>query len=210
VKGEQYSLPRYKFLVECNIAQLSLRREDETVFSGKLPVLTATLTFRRLVLLKGLLASIILCSPELAIGAYTHLQRDQAVWGNTKLKGDYQWISNWMGTMLGVPRDQQKKQEYIQMQLQSDGIRWVITDWEGDTQCQHDVNLIREATKQTGWTFALHPLTTICPWQIHPGTEPRSVAKVIDNQRTLRIYAPMRRGLDGVIDKLQRIAESDD
>ncbi|KAF1313882.1 Rxlr effector protein, partial [Globisporangium splendens] len=102
-QGEQYSVKTVPFLKECNLASFNVRREEERVFSVRLPTMTATLTFKRMTTLRKLVTSIILCSPEIEIDAGNQLNSHQEPWSRKHTKREYKWISNGMGTIIAVP-----------------------------------------------------------------------------------------------------------
>ncbi|KAF1333221.1 hypothetical protein FI667_g2797, partial [Globisporangium splendens] len=132
------------FLKECNLASFNVRREEERVFSLRLPTMTVTLTFKRMTTLRKLVTSIILCSPEIEIDAGNQLISHQEPWNRKHTKREYKWISNGMGTITAVPVSERSHTDYIQMQRQANGVLWTVTDWTGDATCQQDVAMIEE------------------------------------------------------------------
>ncbi|KAF1318308.1 Rxlr effector protein, partial [Globisporangium splendens] len=159
-QGEKYTVKTVPFLKECNLASFNARREEERVFSVRLPTMTATLTFKRMTTLRKLVTSIILCSPEIEIDAGNQLNSHQEPWSRKHTKREYKWISNGMGTIIAVPVSEGSHTDYIQMQRQANGVLWTATDWDGDVICQQDDAMIEEEIKTVGWTFKPHPLTT--------------------------------------------------
>ncbi|KAF1313879.1 Rxlr effector protein, partial [Globisporangium splendens] len=159
-QGEKYTVKTVPFLKECNLASFNVRREEERVFSVRLPTMTATLTFKRMTTLRKLVTSIILCSPEIEIDAGNQLNSHQEPWSRKHTKREYKWISNGMGTIIAVPVSEGSHTDYIQMQRKADGVLWTVTDWAGGAICQQDVATIEEEIKTTGWRFKPHPLTT--------------------------------------------------
>ncbi|KAF1319587.1 Rxlr effector protein, partial [Globisporangium splendens] len=208
-QGEQYTVKKVPFLKECNLASFNVRREEERVFSVRLPTMTATLTFKRMTTLRKLVTSIILCSPEIETDAGNQLNSHQEPWSRKHTKREYKWISNGMGTIIAVPVSEGSHTDYIQMQRQANGVLWTVTDWVGDATCQQDVAMIEEEIKTTGWTFKPHPLTTHCPWLVHERTPPNSIQKTIDRARTQRLHSKLYQGLGGLIDKLNEVAKTD-
>ncbi|KAF1313870.1 Rxlr effector protein, partial [Globisporangium splendens] len=208
-QGEQCTVKTVPFLKECNLASFNARREEERVFSVRLPTMTATLTFKRMTALRKLVTSIILCSPEIEIDAGNQLNSHQEPWSRKHTKREYKWISNGMGTIIAVPVSEGSHTDYIQMQRQADGVLWTVTDWAGGAICQQDVATIEEEIKTTGWTFKPHPLTTHCPWLVHERTPPNSIQKTIDRARTRRLHSKLYQGLGGLIDKLNEVAKTD-
>ncbi|KAF1332040.1 Rxlr effector protein, partial [Globisporangium splendens] len=99
-QGEQYTVKTVPFLKECNLASLNVRREEERVFSVRLPTMTATLTFKRMTTLRKLVTSIVLCSLEIEIDAGNQLNSHQEPWSRKHTKREYKWISNGMGTII--------------------------------------------------------------------------------------------------------------
>ncbi|KAF1317704.1 Rxlr effector protein, partial [Globisporangium splendens] len=188
-QGEQCTVKTVPFLKECNLASFNVRREEERVFSLRLPTMTATLTFKRMTTLRKLVASIILCSPEIEIDAGNQLNSHQEPWSRKHTKREYKWISNGMGTTIASSLD-------------SDRLGW-------DATCQQDVAMIEEEIKTIGWTFKPHPLTTHCPWLVHERTPPKSIQKTIDRARTRRLHSKLYQGLGGLIDKLNEVAKTD-
>ncbi|KAF1326704.1 Short chain dehydrogenase, partial [Globisporangium splendens] len=146
-QGEQYTAKTVSFLKECNLASFNVRREEERVFSVRLPTMTATLTSKRRAVLRKLVTSIILCSPEIEIDAGNQLISHQEPWSRKHTKREYKWISNGMGTITGVPVSERNHTDYIQMQRQANGVLWTVTDWTGDATCQQDVAMIEEEIK---------------------------------------------------------------
>ncbi|KAF1322123.1 Rxlr effector protein, partial [Globisporangium splendens] len=208
-QGEQYTVKTVPFLKECNLASFNVRREEERVFSVRLPTMKATLTFKRMTTLRKLVTSIILCSPEIEIGAGNQLNSHQEPWSRKHTKREYKWISNGMGTIIAVPVSEGSHTDYIQMQRQANGVLWTVTDWAGDATCQQDVAMIEEEIETVGWTFKPHPLTTHCPWLVHERTPPNSIQKTIDRARTRRLHSKLYQGLGGLIDKLNEVAKTD-
>ncbi|KAF1324650.1 Rxlr effector protein, partial [Globisporangium splendens] len=208
-QGEQYTVKKVPFLKECNLTSFNVRREEERVFSVRLPTMTATLTFKRMTALRKLVTSIILCSPEIEIDAGNQLNSHQEPWSRKHTKREYKWISNGMGTIIAVPVSEGSHTDYIQMQRQANGVLWTVTDWVGNATCQQDVAMIEEEIKTVGWTFKPHPLTTHCPWLVHERTPPNSVQKTIDQARTRRLHSQLHQGLGGFIDKLNEVARTD-
>ncbi|KAF1317689.1 reverse transcriptase, partial [Globisporangium splendens] len=208
-QGEQYTVKTVPFLKECNLTSFNVRREEERVFSVRIPTTTATLTFKRMTTLRKLVTSIILCSPEIEIDAGNQLNSHQEPWSRKHTKREYKWISNGMGTIIAVPVSEGSHTDYIQMQRQANGVLWTVTDWSGDATCQQDVAMIEEEIKTTGWTFKPHPLTTHCPWLVHERTPPNSIQKTIDQARTRRLHSKLHQGLGGLIDKLNEVAKTD-
>ncbi|KAF1323645.1 Rxlr effector protein, partial [Globisporangium splendens] len=203
-QGEQYSVKTVRFLKECNLASFNVRREEERVFSVRLPTMTATLTFKRMITLRKFVTSIILCSPKIEIDAGNQLNSHQEPWSRKHTKREYKWISNGMGTIIAVPVSEGSHMDYIQMQRQANGALWTVTDWAGDAICQQDVAMIEEEIKTTGWTFKPH-----CPWLVHERTPPNSIQKTIDRTRTRRLHSKLYQGLGGLIDKLNEGARTD-
>ncbi|KAF1333189.1 hypothetical protein FI667_g2849, partial [Globisporangium splendens] len=179
-QGEQYTAKTVSFLKECNLASFNVRREEERVFSVRLPIKSATLMSKRMTTLRKIVTSIILCSPEMEIDAGNQLISHQEPWSRKHTKREYKWISNGMGTITAVPVSERSHTDYIQMQRQANGVLWAVTDWTGDATCQQDVAMIEEEIKTVGWTFKPHPLTTHCPWLVHERTPPNSIQKTID------------------------------
>ncbi|KAF1317702.1 hypothetical protein FI667_g14623, partial [Globisporangium splendens] len=208
-QGEQYTVKKVPFLRECNLTSFNARREEERVFSVRIPTMTATLTFKRMTTLRKLVTSIILCSPEVEIDAGNQLNSHQEPWSRKHTKREYKWISNGMGTIIAVPVSEGSHTDYIQMQRQANGVLWTVTDWTGDATCQQDVAMIEEEIKTVGWTFKPHPLTTHCPWLVHERTPPNSIQKTIDRARTRRLHSKLYQGLGGLIDKLNEVAKTD-
>ncbi|KAF1324729.1 Rxlr effector protein, partial [Globisporangium splendens] len=208
-QGEQYTVKTVSFLKECNLASFNVRREEERVFSVRLPTMTATLTSKRMAVLRKLVTSIILCSPEIEIDAGNQLISHQEPWSRKHTKREYKWISNGMGTIIAVPVSERSHTDYIQMQRQANGVLWTVTDWTGDATCQQDVAMIEEEIKTVGWTFKPHPLTTHCPWLVHERTPPNSIQKTIDRARTRRLHSKLYQGLGGLVDKLNEVAKTD-
>ncbi|KAF1336675.1 Rxlr effector protein, partial [Globisporangium splendens] len=208
-QGEQYTVKTVSFLKECNLASFNVRREEERVFSVRLPTMTATLTSKRRAVLRKLVTSIILCSPEMEIDAGSQLIRHQEPWSRKHTKREYKWISNGMGTIIAVPGSERSHTDYIQMQRQANGVLWTVTDWTGDATCQQDVAMIEEEIKTVGWTFKPHPLTTHCPWLVHERTPPNSIQKTIDRARTRRLHSKLYQGLGVLVDKLNEVAKTD-
>ncbi|KAF1336039.1 Rxlr effector protein, partial [Globisporangium splendens] len=114
-QGEQYTVKTVRFLKECNLASFNVRQEEERVFSVWLPTMTATLTFKRMIILRKLVTSIILCSPEIEIDAGNQLNSHQEPWSRKHTKREYKWISNGMGTIIAVPVSERSHMDYIQM-----------------------------------------------------------------------------------------------
>ncbi|KAF1324800.1 Rxlr effector protein, partial [Globisporangium splendens] len=208
-QGEQYTVKTVPFLKECNLASFNVRREEERVFSVRLPTMTATLTFKRMTTLRKLVTSIIPCSPKIEIDAGNQLNSHQEPWSRKHTKREYKWVSNGMGTIIAVPVSEGSHTDYIQMQRQANGVLWTVTDWAGDAICQQDVAMIEEEIKTVGWTFKPHPLTTHCPWLVHERTPPNSIQKTIDRARTQRLHTKLYQGLGGLIDKLNEVAKTD-
>ncbi|KAF1313253.1 Rxlr effector protein, partial [Globisporangium splendens] len=208
-QGEKYTVKTVPFLKECNLASFNARREEERVFSVRLPTMTATLTFKRMTTLRKLVTSIILCSPEVEIDAGNQLNSHQEPWSRKHTKREYKWISNGMGTIIAVPVSEESHTDYIQMQRQANGVLWTATDWDGDVICQQDDAMIEEEIKTVGWRFKPHPLTTHCPWLVHKRTPPNSIQKTIDRARTRRLHSKLYQGLGGLIDKLNEVAKTD-
>ncbi|KAF1314926.1 Rxlr effector protein, partial [Globisporangium splendens] len=208
-QGEKYTVKTVPFLKECNLASFNARREEERVFSVRLPTMTATLTFKRMTTLRKLVTSIILCSPKIEIDADNQLNSHQEPWSRKHTKREYKWISNGMETIIAVPVSEGSHTDYIQMQRQANGVLWAVTDWAGDATCQQDVAMIEEEIKTVGWTFKPHPLTTHCPWLVHKRTPPNSIQKTIDRARTRRLHSKLYQGLGGLIDKLNEVAKTD-
>ncbi|KAF1318326.1 Rxlr effector protein, partial [Globisporangium splendens] len=146
-QGEKYTVKTVPFLKECNLASFNARREEERVFSVRLPTMTATLTFKRMTTLRKLVTSIILCSPEIEIDAGNQLNSHQEPWSRKHTKREYKWISNGMGTIIAVPVSEGSHTDYIQMQRQANGVLWTATDWDGDVICQQDDAMIEEEIK---------------------------------------------------------------
>ncbi|KAF1318280.1 Rxlr effector candidate protein, partial [Globisporangium splendens] len=182
-QGEQYSVKKVPFLKKCNLASFNVRREEERVFSVRLPTMTATLTFKRMTTLRKLVTSIILCSPEIEIDAGNQLNSHQEPWSRKHTKREYKWISNGMGTIIAVPVSEGSHTDYIQMQRQANGVLWTVTDWAGDAICQQDVAMIEEEIK--------------------------TIQKTIDRARTQRLHSKLYQGLGGLIDKLNEVAKTD-
>ncbi|KAF1336404.1 Rxlr effector protein, partial [Globisporangium splendens] len=208
-QGEQYTVKTVSFLKECNLASFNVRREEERVFSVRLPTMTATLTSKRRAVLRKLVTSIILCSPEMEIDAGNQLISQQEPWSRKPTKREYKWISNGMGTIIAMPGSERSHTDYIQMQRQANGVLWTVTDWTGDATCQQDVAMIEEEIKTVGWTFKPHPLTTHCPWLVHERTPPNSIQKTIDRARTRRLHSKLYQGLGVLVDKLNEVAKTD-
>ncbi|KAF1318324.1 Rxlr effector protein, partial [Globisporangium splendens] len=208
-QGEKYTVKTVPFLKECNLASFNARREEERVFSVRLPTTTATLTFKRMTTLRKLVTSIILCSPKIEIDADNQLNSHQEPWSRKHTKREYKWISNGMGTIIAVPVSEGSHTDYIQMQRQANGVLWTATDWDGDVICQQDDAMIEEEIKTVGWRFKPHPLTTHCPWLVHKRTPPNSIQKTIDRARTRRLHSKLYQGLGGLIDKLNEVAKTD-
>ncbi|KAF1324791.1 Rxlr effector protein, partial [Globisporangium splendens] len=208
-QGEKYTVKTVPFLKECNLASFNARREEERVFSVRLPTMTATLTFKRMTTLRKLVTSIILCSPKIEIDADNQLNSHQEPWSRKHTKREYKWISNGMGTIIAVPVSEESHTDYIQMQRQANGVLWTATDWDGDVICQQDDAMIEEEIKTVGWRFKPHPLTTHCPWLVHKRTPPNSIQKTIDRARTRRLHSKLYQGLGGLIDKLNEVAKTD-
>ncbi|KAF1333154.1 hypothetical protein FI667_g3024, partial [Globisporangium splendens] len=97
-QGEQRTAKTGLFLKGCNLASFNVRREEERVFSVRLPTTTSTLTFKRMTTLRKLAASIILCSPEIEIDAGNRPISQQEPWSRKHTKREYKWISNGMQT----------------------------------------------------------------------------------------------------------------
>ncbi|KAF1318298.1 Rxlr effector protein, partial [Globisporangium splendens] len=146
-QGEKYTVKTVPFLKECNLASFNVRREEERVFSVRIPTMTATLTFKRMTTLRKLVTSIILCSPEIEIDAGNQLNSHQEPWSRKHTKREYKWISNGMGTIIAVPVSEGSHTDYIQMQRQANGVLWTATDWDGDVICQQDDAMIEEEIK---------------------------------------------------------------
>ncbi|KAF1314920.1 Rxlr effector protein, partial [Globisporangium splendens] len=208
-QGEQYTVKKVPFLRECNLTSFNARREEERVFSVRIPTMTATLTFKRMTTLRKLVTSIILCSPEIEIDVGNQLISQQEPWSRKHTKREYKWISNGMGTIIAVPVSERSHTDYIQMQRKADGVLWTVTDWAGGAICQQDVAMIEEEIKTTGWRFKPHPLTTHCPWLVHERTPPNSIQKTIDRARTQRLHSKLYQGLGGLTDKLNEVARTD-
>ncbi|KAF1336036.1 Rxlr effector protein, partial [Globisporangium splendens] len=208
-QGGQFTVKTVSFLKECNLASFNVRREEERVFSVRLPTMTATLTSKRRAVLRKLVTSIILCSPEMEIDAGSQLIRHQEPWSRKHTKREYKWISNGMGTIIAMPGSERSHTDYIQMQRQANGVLWTVTDWTGDATCQQDVAMIEEEIKTVGWTFKPHPLTTHCPWLVHERTPPNSIQKTIDRARTRRLHSKLYQGLGVLVDKLNEVAKTD-
>ncbi|KAF1325866.1 Rxlr effector protein, partial [Globisporangium splendens] len=208
-QGEQYTVKTVPFLKECNLASFNVRREEERVFSVRIPTMTATLTFKRMTTLRKLVTSIILCSPEIEIDAGNQLNSHQEPWSRKHTKREYKWISNGMGTIIAVPVSEGSHTDYIQMQRQANGVLWTATDWAGGAICQQDDAMIEEEIKTVGWTFKPHPLTTHCPWLVRERTPPNSIQKTIDRARMRRLHSKLYQGLGGLIDKLNEVAKTD-
>ncbi|KAF1321554.1 Rxlr effector protein, partial [Globisporangium splendens] len=208
-QGEQYTVKTVSFLKGCNLASFNVRREEERVFSVRLPTMTATLTFKRMTTLRKLVTSTILCSPEIEIDAGNQLNSHQEPWSRKHTKREYKWISNGMGTIIAMPGSERSHTDYIQMQRQANGVLWTVTDWTGDATCQQDVAMIEEEIKTVGWTFKPHPLTTHCPWLVHEHTPPNSIQKTIDRARTRRLHSKLYQGLGVLVDKLNEVAKTD-
>ncbi|KAF1336392.1 Rxlr effector protein, partial [Globisporangium splendens] len=208
-QGEQYTVKTVSFLKECNLASFNVKREEERVFSVRLPTMTATLTSKRRAVLRKLVTSIILCSPETEIDAGNQLISQQEPWSRKPTKREYKWISNGMGTIIAMPGSERSHTDYIQMQRQTNGVLWTVTDWTGDATCQQDVAMIEEEIKTVGWTFKPHPFTTHCPWLVHERTPPNSIQKTIDRARTRRLHSKLYQGLGGLVDKLNEVAKTD-
>ncbi|KAF1313456.1 Rxlr effector protein, partial [Globisporangium splendens] len=206
-QGEKYTVKTVPFLKECNLASFNVRREEERVFSVRLPTMTATLTFKRMTTLRKLVTSIILCSLEIEDDASNQLKSQQEPWSRKHTKREYKWIGNGMGTIIAVPVSEGSHTDYIQMQRQANGVLWTVTDWAGDAICQQDVATIEEEIKTVGWTLKPHPLTTHCPWLVHERTPPNSIRKTIDRARTRRLHSKLYQGLGGLIDKLNKSRE---
>ncbi|KAF1328382.1 Tkl protein kinase, partial [Globisporangium splendens] len=185
-QGEQYTVKKVSFLKECNLASSNVRREEERVFSLRLPTMTVTLTFKRMTTLRKL-------EPR----------------SRKHTKQEYKWISNGMGTIIAVPVSERSHTDYIQMQRQANGVLWTVTDWTGDATCQQDVAMIEEEIKTTRRTFKPHQLTTHCPWLVHERTPPNSIQKAIDQARTQRLHSKLYQGLGGLVDKLNEGAKTD-
>src|SRR5687767_5298996 len=149
-QGEQYTAKTITFLKECNLASFNVRREEERVFSLRLPNITATLSFKRMTVLRKLVTSIILCSPETEIEAGNQHVSYQEPWSRRRTKREYKWVSNGMGTIIAVPVSERSHMDYIQMQRQANGVLWTVTDWAGDAICQQDVAMIEEEIKTVG------------------------------------------------------------
>ncbi|KAF1331316.1 Nad quinone oxidoreductase, partial [Globisporangium splendens] len=182
----QYTVKTVSFLKECNLASFNVRREEERVFSVRLPTMTATLTSKRRAVLRKL-----------------------EPWSRKHTKREYKWISNGMGTITAVPVSERSHTDYIQMQRQANGVLWTVTDWTGDATCQQNVAMIEEEIKTVGWTFKPHHLTTHCPWLVHERTPPNSIQKTIDRARTRRLHSKLYQGLGGLVDKLNEVAKTD-
>ncbi|KAF1315123.1 reverse transcriptase, partial [Globisporangium splendens] len=153
-QGEQYTVKTVSFLKGCNLASFNVRREEERVFSVRLPTMTATLMSKRMTTLRKLVTSSILCSPEIDIDVGNQLISQQEPWSRKHTKREYKWISNGMGTITAVPVSERSHTDYIQMQRQANGVLWTVTDWTGDTTCQQDVAMIEEEIKtraQAAW-----------------------------------------------------------
>ncbi|KAF1326320.1 Rxlr effector protein, partial [Globisporangium splendens] len=208
-QGKQYTVKTVSFLKECNLASFNVRREEERVFSVRLPTMATTLTSKRRAVLRKLITSIILCSPEIEIDAGNQLISQQEPWSRKPTKREYKWISNGMGTIIAVPVSERSHTDYIQMQRQANGVLWTVTDWTGDATCQQDVAMIEEEIKTIGWTFKPHPFTTHCPWLVHERTPPNSTQKTIDRARTRRLHSKLYQGLGGLVDKLNEVAKTD-
>ena len=208
-QGEQYTVKTITFLKECDLASFNVRREEERVFSLRLPNITATLSFKRMTALRKLVTSIILCSPETEIEAGNQHISYQEPWSRRRTKREYKWVSNGMGTIIAVPVSERSHMDYIQMQRQANGVLWTVTDWAGDATCQQDVAMIEEEIKTVGWTFKPRPLTTHCPWLVHERTPPNSIQKTIDRARTRRLHSKLYQGLGGFIGKLNEVAKTD-
>ncbi|KAF1329275.1 Rxlr effector protein, partial [Globisporangium splendens] len=208
-QGEQYTVKTVSFLKECNLASFNVKREEERVFSVRLPTMTATLTSKRRAVLRKLVTSIILCSPEIEIDAGNQLISHQEPWSRKPTKREYKWISNGMGTIIAMPVSERSHTDYIQMQRQANGVLWTVTDWTGDATCQQDVAMIEEEIKTVGWTFKPHPFTTHCPWLVHERTPPNSIQKTIDRARTRRLHSKLYQGLGVLVDKLNEVAKTD-
>jgi hypothetical protein len=159
--------------------------------------------------LRKLVTSTILCSPETEIEAGNQQISYQEPWSRRRTKREYKWVSNGMGTIIAVPVSERSHMDYIQMQRQANGVLWTVTDWAGDATCQQDVAMIEEEIKTVGWTFKPHPLTTHCPWLVHERTPPNSIQKTIDRARTRRLHSKLYQGLGGLIDKLNEVAKTD-
>jgi hypothetical protein len=114
-QGEQYTVKTVTFLKECNLASFNVRREEERVFSLRLPNITATLSFKRMTALRKLVTSIILCSPETEIEAGNQQISYQEPWSRRRTKREYKWVSNGMGTIIAVPVSERSHMDYIQM-----------------------------------------------------------------------------------------------
>ncbi|KAF1333190.1 Rxlr effector protein, partial [Globisporangium splendens] len=208
-QGEQYTAKTVSFLKECNLASFNVRREEERVFSVRLPIKSATLMSKRMTTLRKIVTSIILCSPEMEIDAGNQLISHQEPWSRKHTKREYKWISNGMGTITAVSVSERSHTDYIQMQRQANGVLWTVTDWTGDATCQQDVAMIEEEIKTVGWTFKPHPLTTHCPWLVHERTPPNSIQKAIDRARTWRLHSKLYQDLGGLVDKLNEVAKID-
>ncbi|KAF1324660.1 Rxlr effector protein, partial [Globisporangium splendens] len=165
-QGEQYSVKKVPFLKECNLASFNVRREEERVFSVRLPTMTATLTFKRMTTLRKLVTSIILCSQEIEIDAGNQLNSHQEPWSRKHTKREYKWISNGMETIIAVPVSERSHTDYIQMQRQANGVFWTATDWAGDAICQQDVAMIEEEIKNMWTTYRI---STMQLNLFHPG-----------------------------------------
>ncbi|KAF1333494.1 Rxlr effector protein, partial [Globisporangium splendens] len=208
-QGGQYTVKTVPFLKECNLGSFNVRREEERVFSVRLPTMMATLTSKRRAVLRKLVTSIILCSPEIEIDVGSQLISQQEPWSRKPTKREYKWISNGMGTIIAMPGSERSHTDYIQMQRQANGVLWTVTDWTGDATCQQDVAMIEEEIKTVGWTFKPHPLTTHCPWLVHECTPPNSIQKTIDRARTRRLHSKLYQGLGVLVDKLNEVAKTD-
>ncbi|KAF1335371.1 Rxlr effector protein, partial [Globisporangium splendens] len=149
-QGEQYTVKTVPFLKECNLASFNGRREEERVFSVRLPTMTATLTFKRMTTLRKLVISIILCSPEIEIDAGNQLISHQEPLSKKHTKREYKWISNGMETIIAVRVSERSHTDYTQMQRQANGVLWTVTDWTGDATCQQGVAMIEEEIKTIG------------------------------------------------------------
>ncbi|KAF1333210.1 Short chain dehydrogenase, partial [Globisporangium splendens] len=157
-QGGQYTVKTVSFLKECNLASFNVRREEERVFSVRLPIKSATLMSKRMTTLRKIVTSIILCSPEIEIDAGNQLISHQEPWSRKHTKREYKWISNGMGTITAVSVSERNHTDYIQMQRQANGVLWTVTDWTGDATCQQDVAMIEEEIKtraQAAWTAFL-------------------------------------------------------
>ncbi|KAF1324702.1 hypothetical protein FI667_g9581, partial [Globisporangium splendens] len=155
--------------------------------------MTATLTSKRMTVLRKLVTSIILCSPEIEIDAGNQPISHQEPWSRKHTKREYKWISNGMGTIIAVPVSERSHTDYIQMQRQANGVLWTVTDWTGDATCQQDVAMIEEEIKTL----------------VHERTPPNSIQKTIDRARTRRLHSKLYQGLGGLVDKLNEVAKTD-